>query len=299
MTTTEAGQGPPLILGMEMPDLERWSSRVVTALGQNPSAFTGPGTNSYLVGTGEHQILLDPGDGREEYLPVLERAMELSGCTGLQEIVLTHGHPDHIGGVQSVLDRMGPLPVSKMPHEAFDAPYAFPLREISDGCVIETEGATLRGFHTPGHAPDHMCFLLEEESGLFTGDNVLGVGTTIIPAKTGNLGHYMASLKRLLALEPSVIFPAHGPLVGDACGKIRQYLAHRLEREGQIVAALEAGAQHVPEIVKIVYAAYPESLHAAAGQSVTSHLIKLEAEGRVSSTGDETAQWTLNATPPE
>jgi len=284
---------------MEMPDCERWSSRVVTALGQNPSIFTGPGTNTYLVGTGESQILLDTGDGRENYLPVLEQAMELAGCRALQEIVLTHGHPDHIGGVQSVLDRLGPVPVSKMPDAAFDAPYEFPMREITDGCVIETEGATLRGFHTPGHAPDHMCFLLEEESALFSGDNVLGVGTTVIPSETGSLGDYMASLEHLLAQQPSAIFPAHGPLVPDGCGKIREYLAHRLEREGEILDALANGLETVTDIVKLVYAAYPESLHRPAGQSVTAHLLKLEAEGRVASEGNETPHWKLTPSSPE
>jgi glyoxylase-like metal-dependent hydrolase (beta-lactamase superfamily II) len=284
------------MLGMKMPDFARWSDRVVTALGQNPGAFTGPGTNTYLVGTGEEQILLDTGDGRESYLPVLEQAMEFAGCRSLQEIVLTHGHPDHIGGVESLLERRGPLRVSKMPDARFDAPYSFPMEELQDGCVIETEGATLRGVHTPGHAPDHLCFMLEEEGGLFTGDNVLGVGTTVIPSETGSLADYMASLERLLSLEPTKIFPAHGPLVEEASAKIREYIEHRQERETQVLAALESGVDQVVRIVKIIYAAYPESLHAAAGQSVTSHLQKLEAEGRVrresgDAPGDE--RWRL------
>jgi glyoxylase-like metal-dependent hydrolase (beta-lactamase superfamily II) len=269
------------MLGMQMPDLDRWSSRVVTALGQNPGAFTGPGTNTYLVGTGEAQILIDTGDGRNEYLPVLERAMEFAGCRRLQEIVLTHGHPDHIGGVQSILDRLGTVPVRKLPDAHFDAPYGFAMDALADGCVIETEGATLRGIHTPGHAPDHLCFLLEEESGLFTGDNVLGVGTTVIPAETGDLSDYLGSLEKLLDLAPAKIFPAHGPLVENGTAKVREYIEHRLEREAQIIDAVQDGADRVPAMVKIIYAAYPESLHGAAGQSVTAHLRKLENEGRV------------------
>jgi len=285
------------MLGMQMPDFDRWSDRVVTALGQNPGAFTGPGTNTYLVGTGDSRILLDTGDGRDNYLPILERAMEFAGCGQLQEIVLTHGHPDHIGGVQSILDRMGPLRVSKMPYAAFDAPYSFPMEALAEGCVIETEGATLRGFHTPGHAPDHLCFLLEEESGLFTGDNVLGVGTTVIPSETGDLRDYLISLERLRALGPARIFPAHGPSVENGGLKIQEYIDHRLEREAQIIAGLEEGADEVIALVKLIYAAYPESLHAAAGQSVTSHLRKLEAEGRVSSEpGDspDKLRWRLH-----
>ncbi|MBW2723185.1 MAG: MBL fold metallo-hydrolase, partial [Deltaproteobacteria bacterium] len=154
---------PPLLLGSHLPDIDVWSERVVVALGQNPSAFTGPGTNTYLVGTGPRRILLDTGSGHEEYLPILEQALERAGCDGLQEIVLTHGHPDHIGGAESIMRRFGEVPVSKRPWPENDAHYPFDVIAIDDGSTIKTEGATLRGIHTPGHCPDHLCFVLEEE----------------------------------------------------------------------------------------------------------------------------------------
>src|SRR5690606_4502136 len=110
---------------------------------------------------------------------VLARAMARTGCEGLQEIVLTHGHLDHLGGVAQVIERFGPVPVSKLPWPAFDAACPVPLQRLGDGDVVRTEGATLRAIHTPGHAPDHLCFVLEEEGAIFTGDNVLGVGTTV------------------------------------------------------------------------------------------------------------------------
>ena len=103
------------MLGMQLPDVDVWSERVAVALGQNPSLFTGPGTNTYLIGTGPETILLDPGQGLPSYLPVLERAMERAGCRALQEIVLTHGHADHIGGVRSVLERFGPAARLEVP----------------------------------------------------------------------------------------------------------------------------------------------------------------------------------------
>jgi glyoxylase-like metal-dependent hydrolase (beta-lactamase superfamily II) len=280
---------PPVMLGMELPDVDVWSDRVAVALGQNPSAFTGPGTNSYLVGSGARRLLVDPGQGKDEYLPVLERAIERTGCDGIQEIVLTHGHPDHIGGCEQVMKRYGELRVSKFPWPEVDESYGFDLRQLGDGDRVETDGATLRGVHTPGHAPDHLCFVLEEERSLFSGDNVLGVGTTVIPSQSGDLGQYMASLERILAEQPSRIYPAHGPCIEDGSGKIREYIAHRLERDAQILDAMAQGAQQVSDIVKIVYAAYPEALHAAAGQSVTSHLRKLEREGRARRTSDEEA----------
>ena len=195
-----------------------------------------------------------------------------------------------------MIERHGPMRVSKLPDEHYDAPYPLEITPIADGDVVETEGATLRALHTPGHAADHLCFVLEEERSLFSGDNVLGVGTTVIPSQSGDLAAYMRSLERLLGEAPKRIYPAHGPCIEDGSGKIREYIAHRLEREGQILAALGQGAQSVEAIVKIVYAAYPESLHAAAGQSVTSHLLKLENEARVRRSGEDAAlvaRWSL------
>lgn len=290
---TQSDSQAAVMLGMQMQDSERWSDRVFTALGQNPSAFTGPGTNTYLVGTGPEKILLDTGDGRPEFLPVLEKAMEDAGCRSLQEIVLTHGHGDHIGGVKGIVERLGPCKVSKMKYEPFDRPYDFEIHEIEDGDVIETEGATLRAIHTPGHAPDHICFMLEEEKGLFTGDNVLGVGTTIIPAETGSLMEYMRSLECLLAQKPDCIFPAHGPRIDKGREKIQEYIDHRLEREQQILSTMESGVETVMAMVEIIYAAYPKALHPAAAQSVTSHLIKLQHEGKASLHSGQPDHWRL------
>ena len=288
-------QSAPTMIGITLPDVDAWSDRVIVALGQNPSLFTGPGTNTSRTGNGRERILLDTGDGHAEYLPVLEQALSRDGGIRIQEIVLTHGHPDHIGGAASVLERFGSVRVSKRPWPEFDSHHPVEVNPIVDGTVIETEGATLRAVHTPGHAEDHLCFMLEEEGALFSGDNVLGVGTTVIPGRGGDLLDYMNSLDRLLAEEPTVIYPAHGPKIEDGTGKIREYIAHRLEREKQILEAVGAGCEEVSAIVKRIYAAYPEALHAAAASSVSAHLLKLEREGRVASEGSEdplAARWT-------
>jgi glyoxylase-like metal-dependent hydrolase (beta-lactamase superfamily II) len=271
---------PNTMIGLTLPDVDRWSERVVVALGKNPGLFTGPGTNTYLVGTGRRRILLDTGQGVPAYLEVLDQALARAGCDGLQEIVLTHGHVDHLGGVGQVVERFGALRVSKLPWPDFDRACPAPISALADGAVVRTEGATLRAVHTPGHAPDHLCYVLEEEAALFSGDNVLGLGTTVIPQKGGDLLDYLRSLERLMELAPRRIYPAHGPVIEDGVAKLRQYIAHRHERERQILAALDEGEAPIATLVKRVYTDVPEVLHGAAAHSVAAHLVKLEREGR-------------------
>ena len=285
------------MIDLRLPDVDRWSDRVVVALGQNPGVFTGPGTNTYLIGTGKRRILLDTGQGRDTYLPVLDAALEQAGCEGIQEIVLTHGHEDHIGGARSVVERYGDLKVSKRPLAGIDERHEVEITPIGEGSIVRTEGATLRAIYTPGHAEDHLCFILEEEGSLFSGDNVLGIGTTLIPSQGGDLRQYLDSLDRLLAQKPGVIYPAHGPLIRDGEAKIREYIAHRQKREDQILDALHDHPLEIAEIVARIYAEYPPSLHWAAGESVGSHLRKLKTEGRVTTVlgcDAEPARWKLS-----
>ena len=277
--------------GLSLPDFDIWSEWVATVLGQNPGPFTGPGTNTYLVGTGKRPILLDTGVGLDVYDPLLEKGLsETKGANELQEIVLTHVHQDHIGGVPNVKKRFGELTVSKHIWPEKDQAYDFPLTYIEDGAQIETDGVTLRAIHTPGHAKDHLCYYLEEEKALFTGDLVLGAGTTVVPEEGGGLIQYMASLRKLLDLDLAVIYPAHGPAIRDPYKKLNEYIAHRELREQQVLDALNAGLTEIPAMVKRIYTDVPEFLHVAAGNSVQSHLNKLKAEGVAKQDGEE---WTL------
>jgi glyoxylase-like metal-dependent hydrolase (beta-lactamase superfamily II) len=273
------------MLGMNMPDLDQWSERVTVVLGQNPGVFTGPGTNTYLIGTGSRPILLDTGQGIPAYLPLLERALRerRSGDT-LQEVVLTHGHPDHMGGVDGIRARFGSLRVAKMPWPGHDGGITYDA--IGDGATTTTDGATLRAVWTPGHARDHLCYYLEEERALFTGDNVLGAGTTVIPSD-GDLSDYLASLQRILDLDPVVLYPAHGPVIRAPRAKVEQYIAHRHLREAQILDGLRAGQRLGPDLVRRIDTAVPEYLDTAAGVSVDAHLRKLEKDGVARREGEE------------
>ncbi|HYC54671.1 MAG TPA: MBL fold metallo-hydrolase [Candidatus Binatia bacterium] len=276
------------MIGMAMPDSARWSDRVVVVLGQNPGPFTGPGTNTYIVGTGPRRILLDTGQGVATYLPLLETALaDLCDGATIERIVLTHAHPDHIGGVEHIRERLGNPLVCKMPLP--DSDLGLEVTPLADGDVVETDGATLQAIWTPGHARDHLCFLLREEKALFTGDVVLGAGTTVIPPD-GDLDDYLESLRTLRRLDIHRIFPAHGPAIEQPHEKIHEYMRHRALRDDQILAGLQAGIERTAELVKRIYVDVPVFLHGAAGVSVEAHLRRFEKLGRVRREGE---RWLL------
>ena len=262
----------------DFPTTARLTPRVRRVLGLNPGLMTGPGTNTYLVGE-RRPILLDTGAGVAEYLPLLEGFLTTERLGDVTRVALTHRHRDHMGGVPDVRRLYPRIPVGKL--VVNDGALPVPVEPIQEGSVRRADGVTLRALHTPGHASDHLCYYLEEERALFTGDLILGGSTTVIPPDDGDLDAYLASLRRLLDLDVQRIYPGHGPVLEPARPVIEEYIAHRLERERQIVAALRAGAETVPGIVAQVYRDVAPALHPVARLSVESHLVKLEREARV------------------
>jgi glyoxylase-like metal-dependent hydrolase (beta-lactamase superfamily II) len=262
----------------DFPTTARLTERVGRVLGLNPGLMTGPGTNTYLVGR-RRPILIDTGAGRPDYPPLLARALAIERLGEIPRVLLTHRHPDHLGGTPDLRRLYPRVPVAKL--VVNDATLPVPMEPLHDGDVIHGEGVTLHAVHTPGHASDHLCFYLEEEQALFTGDLVLGGSTTVIPPEDGDLGQYLDSLRRVLTLDLARIYPGHGPVIEPARPTVEALIAHRLERDRQILAALAAGAETVPEVVSRVYRDVAPALHPVAQLSVTSHLHKLERDGRV------------------
>lgn len=262
----------------EFPRMATPSERVGRVLGLNPGLMTGPGTNTYLVG-GKDPILLDTGAGVPEYLPLLGDYLKQRGWARPSRILLTHRHRDHMGGVPQLREMFPGISVAKLIHRDPELPG--PMDNIPDGTTLTGDGVTLVAIYTPGHASDHLCYYLVEEKALFTGDLILGGTTTVIPPDDGDLGDYLASLRRLQALDIKRIYPAHGPVIEDAHAAIQEYIDHRLMRERQILAALGDGLRTIPEMVRRIYADVSPALHHAAGLSVHSHLVKLKREGRV------------------
>jgi len=266
-------------------------------LGLNPGMMTGPGTNTYLVGRRD-PILIDTGVGEPGYVPLLEGYLAERGWPRPARVIVTHRHRDHLGGVAQLRARFPGLAVAKMIHRDTELPD--PIDDLRDGQTVKGDGVTLVPVYTPGHASDHLCYHLLEENAVFTGDVVLGGSTTVIPSGDGDLTDYMASLRRLQALGVTRIYPAHGPVIEDAQGRIAEYIEHRLLRERQILDALDEGLDTIPAIVTRVYADVPEKLHPVAAQSVDSHLRKLAREGRVredvvaaGSAPSQPARWRL------
>ena len=272
------------------PETTRLSPLVGRVLGLNPGLMTGPGTNTYLVGA-RQPILIDTGAGVPGYVPLLQGFVEGEGLDDVRQVLLTHRHVDHMGGVPDVRRAFPRVPVAKLVRN--DAALPVTMQRLEDQMMIRGDGVTLHALHTPGHASDHLCYYLEEERALFTGDLILGGSTTVIPPDDGDLGDYLASLRRVLALDVQRIYPAHGPVLEPARPVIEGYIAHRLERERQILAALGAGAETAADVVARVYRDVPAALHQVARLSVLSHLQKLEREGRVVRVPDDPPRFRL------
>jgi glyoxylase-like metal-dependent hydrolase (beta-lactamase superfamily II) len=267
----EAAERPPLVHGVA----SALSPLVRRIVAPNPSMMTGPGTNTYVVGIDEI-VVVDPGPDDEGHLDAI------AGCGGdrIRWIVVTHTHEDHAPGVAGLKERTGAEVL------AFDTGGTDLQIDgtLGDGDTIEATEFVLRALHTPGHASNHLCFLLEQERLLFSGDHIMEGSTVVIAPPDGDMAAYLESLDRLKGHRPRLraIAPGHGHLIDDPQAKIDEYVAHRLAREAQVLDRVRAaGTTTIDHLVQDIYADVPEALHPMAARSVWAHLLKLAAEGRV------------------
>jgi glyoxylase-like metal-dependent hydrolase (beta-lactamase superfamily II) len=244
---------------------------------ENPSPWTGPeGNNTYLL-PGAVPTLVDAGVGVQAHLDAVGRALDGSR---LARVLITHSHPDHVGGVPALLERWPAANVRNCPPDA-----------CRDGEIIAAGDVQLVALHTPGHAPDHFCFFDEDSRDLYCGDLARRGGTIVVPAsKGGSLAKYLASLRRIRELAPARLLPGHGPIIEDAAALIDEYLAHRAEREEQVMEALASGCESVDQIVARIYTALHPAVVRAAADSVLAQLIKLRDEGKAA---ESDGRWRI------
>ena len=265
-----------------MPDLSPGVASAISPLvrrivAPNAGLLTGPGSNTYLVGVDEI-VVVDPGPD------VASHVDAIVGCGGdrIRWIALTHGHEDHAGAATALAKETGAEILA--------------FGSIGEGFELEATEFRVLAMHTPGHTSDHLCYLLEEERMLFSGDTVIDGSTVVIAPPDGDMAAYLASLERLSSrrLRLRTIAPGHGHLIDDPAARLAGYISHRFERETAILAALEAGALTVDQLVDRVYADLHATLRPAAAQTTHAHLLKLVAEGRVSGAGLD-GRWHLRA----
>ena len=286
---------------MKHPDLsaepyaiaEQVSPLVRRVLAYNPSPFSYTGTQTYIVGTGEVAVI-DPGPLGDDPHHV-EALISILAGEKISAIMCTHTHRDHspaaaplaaatgapiIGCAALVLEDDGPRADA-----SFDATYV-PDRVLVDGDQISGPGWTLTAVATPGHTSNHLCFALEEEKALFTGDHVMSWSTSVVSPPDGDMAAYMRSLALLMDRDDAIYYAAHGAPIETPQRLVRGMMGHRKQREGQILRLLESGVGHIPEMVGHMYKGVDKRLHPAAGRSVLAHLIDLRDRGEVAEADD-------------
>ena len=240
--------------------------KITAITAPNPGPFTLTGTQTYLIG---ESAILDPGPMIESHVDALRAAMP-----NLRTILITHRHGDHAPAAIPLKRVTGAeiiAPRNVLDDVAVD-------RRVAGGESLTIDGTRIDVIATPGHTNEHVCYLTADGE-LFTGDTILGFGTTAIFPPDGHMGDYLRSLATLRALQPRRIYPAHGPVRDDAVALIDQYIAHRVERERQVLDAIAAGAKTAQEMRARIYPELDPRLHGAAETQIAAHLIKLREEG--------------------
>ncbi len=265
----------------------------------NPSPFSFKGTNSYVIGQGS-VALLDPGPAICEHVEALLGALE---GEEISHLVITHTHLDHSPAARLIQQKISVETHGYGPHaggrhavgdkveEGGDRDFR-PDHELRHGDKIEGDGWSLEAVHTPGHTSNHLCYALSAEGALFTGDHVMGWSTSVVSPPDGDMADYLASLDLLVRRGDPIYWPGHGPAIEDTEPYVRAFIAHRAEREAQILEALGAGPSTIADMVPGIYGDLHPGLVAAAGRSTFAAMVKLADEGRIAADGQVSPEAT-------
>lgn len=267
------------------------SPRVLRITANNGSVMTGPGTNSYFIGApgSDDWALLDPGPADADHIT----ALKVAAPGKVTRILVTHTHKDHSPAAAALAAHFGAPTFGQVAtHPEWQDTDFQPTQVLRDGDVLKLgDGVTLHAIHTPGHASNHLCYLLAEEKLLFTGDHLMQGSTVVINPPDGDMAVYLASLEKLLAHELDWLAPGHGFLIDAPHAVVRKTIAHRLGREAKVLAALTTAPQAEAALLASVYADTPVALHGVALRSLRAHLLKLQADGRAR--GQVGGDWSL------
>ena len=276
---------------------EQISPLIRRVVARNPGPFTFFGTGTYIIGH-DQVAVIDPGPDLPEHIEALLAATAAETIT---HILVTHTHPDHSPASAAIKSASGAATYGfgrhgSGPHGSGNEPGGdgadrdfVPDVRLGDGDTVEGRGWSFEAVHTPGHTSNHLCFALAQEKVLFSGDHVMGWSTTVISPPDGNMADYMASLEKLLDRDDRLYWPTHGPAITDPKPYVRSFIAHRRDREREIMSCLDRGIDNIDEMVKVVYAGIAETLHGAAARSLEAHLIFMVDTGRVSRQGKGTS----------
>jgi glyoxylase-like metal-dependent hydrolase (beta-lactamase superfamily II) len=251
-------------------ETERLSPLVARILAPNPSPMTLTGTNTYLIGMAEVAVV-DPGPDLPEHVEAIVEGLRLLGKPAVA--LVTHHHDDHLPAALRLRERLG-IEIAGHP----DLPSV--TRPLDHEEALRLADATVRALHTPGHTWDHVCYVLEQERAVFAGDLVAGAGSLVVGPGRGEFAASLRSLALLAQQQPTTLYPGHGPVVADAMVKLAEYIAHRADREQQVIDGLTAGATTIGTLVDRIYVGITPGLRGHAGRNVQAHLFKLEDEGR-------------------
>ena len=249
----------------------------------NPGMFTGPGTNTYLIGD-EEVTVIDPGPALHEHIEVIIQA-----SANIKQILLTHTHPDHSPGTRLLQDNIDVPVFALITESSKDQDITFtPERILNDGEIIANEYYSIEVIHTPGHASNHLCYLLKDEKLLFTGDHIMDGSTVVIAPPDGSMQDYIDSLAKLKEYDLNKIAPGHGELIDEPYAVVDWIIKHRFERESKVIDVLKQhNSGDLNTLVKDIYADVDSMLHPVAKWSLESHLIKLIDEGVVTRKNDK------------